>query len=519
MEITSPSDKGPVVLCILDGWGDRRGGDDNAIAAAGTPVLDRLLASSTRSQLDASEGFVGLPSGQMGNSEVGHMNIGAGRVVLQDLPQINLSIESGEFINLPVLRETIVDLKQTGGIAHIAGLLSPGGVHSHQDHIAAVVELFQSNGIPVAVHAFLDGRDCPPSRARAYVEQFETAFPGAIKTVCGRYFAMDRDNKWGRTKRAFDLLTTGHGDRNVPDAITAVTEAYAAGETDEFVQPTSVGGFQGMRDGDALVMMNFRADRARQIMAALIDPSFDKFDRKQAPDFCHRISLTEYSEALTRLSEVLFPPADIINTLGDVVSRNGLRQLRIAETEKYAHVTFFLNGGREDTLEGEDRVLIPSPDVATYDLQPEMSANELTDELVARIKSGMYALIVVNYANPDMVGHTGVFDAAVKAVETVDACIGRVQKALAETHGVLLVTADHGNIEMMKDPTTGAPHTAHTINRVPFAIAGIPDGTKVHDGRLADIAPTVLTLMGLPIPDEMTGNPLLGADSGRQAAE
>lgn len=519
MKKTFPQISGPVVLCILDGWGDRSGGDDNAIAAAETPVLDRLLASSTRSQLDASEGFVGLPDGQMGNSEVGHMNIGAGRVVLQDLPQINQAIASGAFQKLPALRETISDLKASRGTVHIAGLLSPGGVHSHQDHIAALVQLLQSESIPIAVHAFLDGRDCPPSSANKYIEQFNTKYPGVIKTVCGRYFAMDRDNKWDRTKRAYDVMVAGKGNRQAKSPADAVAQAYDAGETDEFVQPTTIVGYDGMKNGDALVMMNFRADRTRQIMAALIDPSLDRFDRKQFPEFSHRLSLTEYSEALSKQSEVLFPPADIVNTLGDVVSRQGLNQLRIAETEKYAHVTFFLNGGREDSLPGEDRVLIPSPNVATYDLQPEMSANELTDELVQRIRSGRYALVVVNYANPDMVGHTGVFDAAVKAVETVDACVGRVLEALEEMHGVLLVTADHGNIEVMKDPDTGAPHTAHTVNRVPFAVAGIPAETQVQDGRLADLAPTVLTLMGLPIPDEMTGNPLVGEVSGRQAAE
>lgn len=509
----------PIVLCILDGWGDRVGGDDNAIAAARTPVMDELLASSARSQLDASEGFVGLPTGQMGNSEVGHMNIGAGRVVLQDLPQINQAVATGSFANLPALRETVDGLKRTGGTVHIAGLLSPGGVHSHQDHIAALVEFFQSNAIPIAVHAFLDGRDCPPSSAKEFISGFDTAFPGAIKSVCGRYFAMDRDNKWDRTQRAYDLIVEGQSERQAHTPEEAVTVAYLAGETDEFVRPTSIISYEGMCDGDALIMANFRADRTRQIMAALIDTTFNGFKRGRTIDFCRRISLTEYSDALSRLSDVLFPSADIFNTLGDVVAQHGLRQLRIAETEKYAHVTFFMNGGRETPLEGEDRVLIPSPNVATYDLQPGMSAYELTDELVSKVNSKQYSLIIVNYANTDMVGHTGVFDAAVKAVETIDACIGRLCDAVKDNNGVLMVTADHGNIEMMRDPETLAAHTAHTTNRVPFVVTGLRDGTTANNGCLADLAPTVLALMGLPVPNEMTGNPLVTEVSGRQAAE
>ena len=519
MKSSPPKIKGPVVLCILDGWGDRVGGDDNAIAAARTPVMDELLASSARSQLDASEGFVGLPNGQMGNSEVGHMNIGAGRIVLQDLPRINQAIETGTLSKIPALLETIKDLKKTGGTAHIAGLLSPGGVHSHQDHIAAFVELFQSNAVPVAVHAFLDGRDTPPSSAGGYISEFDAANPGTIKTVCGRYFAMDRDTNWDRTQSAYDLMTTGKAVREAKSPNEAVDSAYSLGETDEFVKPTSVGGFDGMHDGDALLMMNFRADRSRQIMAAFIDPSFSGFTRDRIINFCHCISLTEYSDMLTSLSEILFPSTDIQNTLGDIVAQNGLRQLRIAETEKYAHVTFFMNGGRETPSENEDRVLIPSPGVATYDLKPEMSANELTDELVSRIESGDYSLIIVNYANADMVGHTGIFDAAVKAVETVDSCIGRLQEAVMKNDGALLVTADHGNIEVMRDPKTDAPHTAHTTNRVPFVMVGLPEGTTAHNGCLADLAPTVLKLLNLPIPEDMTGTVLFSLTSGQQAAE
>jgi len=496
----------PVVLCILDGWGHREAADANAIRLAKTPNWTRLSATCPQTLVETSGLAVGLPDGQMGNSEVGHMNIGAGRVVLQDLPRIDEAVESGTLAENPVLLGLAAETKRV----HLMGLLSPGGVHSHQDHMAALATALTAQGVEVLVHAILDGRDTPPSSADGFLADFEAALPdGAhVATIIGRYWAMDRDKRWDRVKLAYDAMVSGE----VPafgSAREALADAYAAGETDEFVKPRKVGGFAGMQDGDGLLMANFRADRAREILTALLDPHFDGFDRGRVPAFAAAIGMVEYSDALNAFLKTMFPAEKLAATLGDVAARAGLRQLRIAETEKYAHVTFFLNGGQETQFDGEDRILIPSPDVATYDLQPEMSAGEVTDRLVETIRAGQTDLIVVNFANPDMVGHTGVLEAAIRAVETIDTCLGRLSEAVETAGGAMLITADHGNLEQMLDPNTGQPHTAHTTNPVPLTLVGGPQSVALTPGRLADIAPTVLHLLGLPQPAEMTGRCLI----------
>jgi len=500
----------PTVLCILDGYGAREETENNAIAAAATPVMDRLMAANPHAVLDASEDHVGLPAGQMGNSDVGHMNIGAGRVVLQDLPRIDRAVESGELARNAALLDFAEQVKTGGGTAHLVGLLSPGGVHAHQDHMAALAEALVDLGAPVKVHAILDGRDTPPRSAEAYLKSFRVAAPRApIASVCGRYFAMDRDKRWDRIEKAYRAMASAEGER-AEDALAALAAAYARGEDDEFATPTALGDYAGMADGDGLLMANFRADRARQILTALLDPAFDGFARPRRIDFAAALGMVEYSEALSAYLTPLFPPETPDDTLGETVSRAGLRQLRIAETEKYAHVTFFFNGGREAPFDGEERILVPSPDVATYDLKPEMSAEEVTDRLVQAIESGRFDLIVVNYANPDMVGHTGRFDAAVQAIEVVDRCLGRVLAAVEGAGGAMLITADHGNADMMADPSSGQAHTAHTMNKVPLVYCA-PNAhrTALEDGRLADLAPTLLTIMGLRQPDAMTGRPLI----------
>lgn len=515
---TRKSTRRPAVLCILDGWGDRPDRQDNAIAQADTPVFDALRAQWPTAQLDASEGFVGLPSGQMGNSEVGHMNIGAGRVVMQDLPRIDTAVADGSITALPEFQDFVTSLGKSGGTAHLIGLMSPGGVHSHQDHIAAFANALKEQGIPVLVHAILDGRDTPPKSALGYLSAFRGAAPdAAIATVTGRFYAMDRDQRWDRVGLARDAIRDGKGEAAPTDA-EAVEQSYRAGKTDEFVLPTVIAGYRGMQDGDGILMMNFRADRAREILHAMIDPAFDALPDEHPVRFAAVAGLVEYSSDLSRMMSVLFPPEDLPATLGEVVASKSMKQLRIAETEKYAHVTFFFNGGREDTFDGEDRILVPSPKVATYDLQPEMSAVEVTDKLVAAIDSGVYDLIVVNYANTDMVGHTGDIGAAIKAVETVDTCLGRLQDAVVRAGGVMLVTADHGNAEMMVDPATGQAHTAHTMNRVPVVLVGAEDVRAIKSGRLADLAPTLLVLMGIEQPREMTGVSLIDTPHPNQAA-
>ena len=507
---SSPSRPRPAVLCILDGWGWRPETQDNAIAAAKTPNYTRMLSDCPHALLATSGRAVGLPAGQMGNSEVGHMNIGSGRVVAQDLPRIDVAIEEGALASRPVLQKLIATARKDGGALHIMGLLSPGGVHSHQDHIAALVKA--AAGVPVFVHAFLDGRDTPPKSARGFLEKFLAGIDGIpgvrLATIAGRYYAMDRDKRWDRVEKAYAAIVDADA-RRFADCFAALDASYAENVTDEFVLPAVLGDYAGVSDGDVLLFANFRADRAREICAALLDPGFVDFARPRVAKFAAAAGMTEYSDALKPLMASLFPPEDVRETLGEVVAARHLKQLRIAETEKYAHVTFFLNGGREDKFEGEDRILVPSPKVATYDQKPEMSAPEVTAKLEAAIGSGQYDLIVCNYANPDMVGHTGVMKAAVEAVGVIDDSLGRLRTAIEKAGGVMLVTADHGNIEMMKDPVTGEPHTAHTTLDVPIILVGGAAGAGLQNGRLADVAPTLLDLMGLSKPALMTGHSLL----------
>jgi 2,3-bisphosphoglycerate-independent phosphoglycerate mutase len=513
----------PLVLCILDGWGERQKADDNAIEIARAPNWHRLKARWPHTQLQASEHYVGLPDGQMGNSEVGHTNIGAGRVVLQDLPRIDAAIAEGKLANMPALRDFIGKLKANRGTAHLMGLMSPGGVHSHQRQIAALARILAEAGVPVAVHAFLDGRDTPPKAAASYVKHFQEDVVDLryvrIATLCGRYYAMDRDKRWDRVERAYRAIVAGVGER-ADNPLQAIHAAYARDETDEFVAPTAIAGYAGMRDGDGLLIANFRADRIREIAAALLDPEFSGFAREKQIAFCAALGLVEYSTELNRFLATLFPPENLNDSFGEVVSQAGLTQLRIAETEKYAHVTFFFNGGRETVFPGEERILVPSPKVATYDKQPEMSAPEVTDKVVEAIHSGRFDAIVMNYANADMVGHSGRIDAATKAVETIDACLGRLSDAVEQAGGTLVITADHGNAEMMRDPETDEPHTAHTLNPVPFVVVNPPaEIGHLENGRLSDIAPTLLDILGLTKPAAMSGHSLISSTTGRQAAD
>ncbi len=508
----SPAPK-PVVLCVLDGWGERPPAADNAITTANTPNWDKFVAESPSALIQTSGLHVGLPDGQMGNSEVGHMNLGAGRVVMQDLPRIDAAVASGELSTLPAMTEFIAKAKSAGGTCHLMGLMSPGGVHSHQNHIIALAKALDTAGIPVRLHAFLDGRDTPPSSAKDYLADVETAIADCknvmIATVCGRYFAMDRDKRWDRVELAYNAMTAGIG-AIADTAVGAIAGAYAQGETDEFVKPRIIAGYDGMKDGDVLIMANFRADRAREILTALVDPAFDGFTRKKLVNFDTIMGMVKYSDPLEPFHSILFPPETLTNVLGEVVAKAGLKQLRIAETEKYAHVTFFLNGGEEKVFDGEERILVPSPKVATYDLQPEMSAYEVTDKLVAAIETGTFDLIVVNFANGDMVGHTGIMEAAIKAAEAVDACIGRLDDAVAKAGGAMIMTADHGNAERMIDPETKGAYTAHTVGPVRGILRHAPVGTTgFAAGGLCDIAPSLLELMGLPQPPEMTGSSLL----------
>ncbi|TDQ83988.1 phosphoglycerate mutase [Dongia mobilis] len=509
----------PVVLCILDGWGHRHEQEDNAVLLAETPNWDQMTAAYPWSLVDASELYVGLPEGQMGNSEVGHMNLGAGRVVMQDLPRIDRAIADGSIAKLPELEKFVAKMRASKGDVQLMGLLSPGGVHSHQDHMVALARVLSAAGLGVVIHGFLDGRDTPPQSARGFVADFEAKIANLpnvrIGTLGGRYYAMDRDKRWERVTLAYDAF---HGEApRVATAQAAIAEAYLRGETDEFVKPTLIGNFPGFRQGDGLLMANFRADRARQLLTTLIDPGFKEFPRKKVTSFAAVLGMVEYSAELAKLMPCLFPPVELTRTLGEIVADHGMKQLRMAETEKYAHVTFFFNGGEEGLFPGEERILVPSPKVATYDLMPEMSAYELTDKLVDAIQSEKFDLIVVNYANGDMVGHSGNLAAAVKAVEVVDACLGRVRDAVVAKGGALLITADHGNCEMMKDPVTGEPHTAHTLNRVPFILVNAPAwAAKLKDGRLADVAPTILALLGITQPREMTGESLIMGGSAQQ---
>ncbi|MDA0306464.1 MAG: 2,3-bisphosphoglycerate-independent phosphoglycerate mutase [Proteobacteria bacterium] len=511
----------PVVLCILDGWGEREETENNAIALGRTPNWDRLVNSVPRARLNASGEEVGLPLGQFGNSEVGHTNLGAGRIVLQDLPRIDAAIQSGELAKKPELGGFIEKLKASGGTCHLLGLLSPGGVHSHVDQMLALAGMVAGAGVPVAVHAFLDGRDTPPrdglQTMREFLEKIKPMNSVFVATVCGRYYPMDRDQRWERVEKAYQALVSADGE-TADDPVAAISASYSADLTDEFMRPTVIGDYAGMIDGDGVLVANFRADRARQILTALVNPDFDGFDRRVRPDFAARLGLIEYSSELNQYFDALFRSDVPPNILGQVVSEAGMLQLRIAETEKYAHVTFFLNGGREDVFPGEERILVASPKVATYDLQPEMSAEEVTDNLVRVIGEGRMDLIVVNYANGDMVGHTGIMAAAVRAAECLDTCLGRLEDALKAAGGVLLVTADHGNCEDMLDQHGNQPHTQHTTNMVPVLMVNAPPGVRgLKDGRLSDVAPTLLELLGLAQPAEMTGQSLIEYEQAETA--
>jgi 2,3-bisphosphoglycerate-independent phosphoglycerate mutase len=497
------------MLLILDGWGWREDCTDNAVRQAHTPSFDRLWADCPHALLHASGEDVGLPQGQMGNSEVGHLNIGAGRRILQDLPRINAAISDGTIGTTAALMAFINRLHQTGGSCHLMGLASPGGVHSHQDHAVALAKILTNARIPTLVHAFTDGRDTPPRSAHQHVSRLIELLPNfaPIVTICGRYYAMDRDNRWERVAKAYSAIVAANAPRFV-DAREAVSDAYAHEIGDEFVAPTVIGAYTGMRDGDGLLCFNFRADRVREILTALLDPDFSDFERRHVVRFAAALGMRQYSDKLNALLGAVFPREKLGHVLGQVVSEAGCTQLRIAETEKYAHVTYFLDGGEEKQFPGEERLLVPSPNVTTYDLKPEMSAPELTDKAVDAILSAKYDLIVLNYANPDMVGHTGNWSAAIKAVEAVDKGLGRIAEAIGKAGGILLVTADHGNCEMMRDPHSGEPHTAHTTNPVPVLLLGAGN-RAITDGSLADVAPTLIELLELAKPAEMTGESLI----------
>lgn len=505
----------PIALLILDGWGVGSTEDSsNAIANSDTPHMTLLSELYPATTLACSGEAVGLPDGQMGNSEVGHLNIGAGRVVYQELTRITKAIRTGEFFDNPVLRGVMEQAKAGRGALHLMGLLSDGGVHSHIEHLYALLEMAKRQGIPqVYVHCFLDGRDVPPSSGAEYVKALESKMAelgiGRIASITGRYYAMDRDKRWERVEKAYDALVQRQG-QHAPTAQDAIELAYAQGQTDEFVIPTLVDncGDGSIQAGDGVIYFNFRPDRARQLTRVFVDPDFNGFTRRQGFLPLHVATMTQYDETLD--VPVAYTPQYLKNTLGEVFSQQKLAQLRIAETEKYAHVTFFFNGGEEKPFDGEERILIPSPKVATYDLKPEMSALEVTDKVVAEIKTGKYDLIILNYANGDMVGHTGKLPAAVQAVAVVDSCLGRVVNAIRDRGGITCITADHGNAECMTDPVTGEPFTAHTTNRVPFILVSEKHkGAALRAGSLADISPTILDLAGIKIPPEMTGKSLL----------
>ncbi|MCR8548784.1 2,3-bisphosphoglycerate-independent phosphoglycerate mutase [Salipiger sp. P9] len=498
----------PVVLTILDGWGLRDESAYNAPKLANTPTMDRLYATCPHATLVTFGPDVGLPTGQMGNSEVGHTNIGAGRVVAMDLGQIDLAIEDGSFFDNAAIRDFAAKVKDAAGTAHLMGVVSDGGVHGHIEHIKAAVKMITDLGVPVIVHAITDGRDVAPKSGEGFVKELTESLPAnaSIGTVIGRYYIMDRDNRWERVEKAYDAMILGKGE-TAPDPVTAVSQSYAQDVTDEFVLPTVIGDYQGIQPGDGLFCLNFRADRAREILKAIGEPGFDGFERDK-PELSALLGMVEYSTDHNAYMATAYPKREIVNTLGEWVAKHGLTQFRLAETEKYPHVTFFLNGGKETPEKGEDRFMPKSPKVATYDLQPEMSEPEVAEKFIEAIDKG-YDLIVTNFANPDMVGHTGDLDAAIKACEAVDDGLGKVVAELEKVGGAMIVIADHGNCETMWDEATNGPHTAHTTNLVPVILFGGPAGAKLHDGRLADVAPTLLQLMNLPQPEEMTGKSLI----------
>ncbi|MBR9843145.1 MAG: 2,3-bisphosphoglycerate-independent phosphoglycerate mutase [Rhodobacteraceae bacterium] len=499
----------PVVLCILDGWGLSETREANAPALAETPCFDDMMATCPNATLITHGPDVGLPSGQMGNSEVGHTNIGAGRVVAMDLGQIDLAIEDGSFFENEAIKAFCETLKASGGTAHFMGMISDGGVHGHIEHILAAMKAVTDAGVPVVLHAITDGRDVAPKSAFTYLETMAERMPEGAKivTLSGRYFAMDRDNRWERVAEAYNAWIKGEGNK-AKDAVTAVSNAYNRSESDEFITPTVLGDYAGAKDGDGFFCLNFRADRAREILAAIGEPGFCAFDTGARPQWAGLLGMVDYSDMHRSYMTTAYPKQEIVNTLGEWVAKKGLRQFHLAETEKYPHVTFFLNGGKEEPEAGEDRYMAASPKVATYDLQPEMSAEEVTEHFVGAIEEG-YDLIVTNYANPDMVGHTGDLKAAMAACEAVDQGLAKVRAALEKAGGAMIVTADHGNCETMVDPVTGGPHTAHTTNPVPVILVGGPEGATLRKGRLADLAPSLLDLMGIEKPAEMTGESLI----------
>ena len=505
-----------LALIVLDGWGQRDSTEHNAIYTANTPVRDRLMETCPHTLIETSGLAVGLPEGQMGNSEVGHMTLGSGRVVYQNFTRINKAIADGDFFENPVYTQAIDRAVNAGKAIHIMGLLSQGGVHSHEDHMLAMVDMAAARGAnEIYIHAFLDGRDTPPRSAEASLQKTADKFTklgvGRIASICGRFYAMDRDNRWDRVEAAYNLITQGHAEYQATDAVSGLKEAYQRNENDEFVKPTVIAGAGEapvtINDGDTVLFMNFRPDRARQISHAFVTDSFDGFERAVQPKLSDFVMTTEYASNIN--ASCAFPPENLKNSLGEYLSAQGKTQLRIAETEKYAHVTFFFSGGQEALFEGEDRILVPSPKVATYDLMPEMSAHAVTEKLVEAIESGKYDAIICNYANCDQVGHTGVFDAAVEAVEVVDECLGKILDALNKVDGDCLVTADHGNVEQMFDEESGQLHTQHSTLPVPFIYVGSRQLALDEGGILADVAPTMLALMDLPQPAEMTGRSLI----------
>ncbi|MEO1609423.1 MAG: 2,3-bisphosphoglycerate-independent phosphoglycerate mutase [Pseudomonadota bacterium] len=503
----------PLVLCILDGWGLRNDHTDNAIALGSTPNWDRITGTWPMAQLECSGENVGLPQGQMGNSEVGHLNLGAGRVIWQDLPRINQAIKDGSLAASCALNNFIATLVASGGACHLVGLVSPGGVHAHQDHIAVLAKMIAAGGVPVHIHAITDGRDTAPQSAVDHIKRLEQAVAShdniCISTVCGRYFAMDRDNRWDRVQRAYDLIVSGSG-MIFTHPCDVINAAYVNGIMDEFITPARHVDYNGMQDGDGLLCANFRSDRVRELLSAILEPGFNEFQRGQMVSLAAALGMVAYSDRLSELCQAIFLPEHISNTLGEVVAKAGLRQLRAAETEKYPHVTYFLNGGHEKPNAGEERLLVPSPKVATYDIKPEMSAPELTDGFIKQLTSGKFDLLIINYANGDMVGHTGDLQAAIKAVECVDTCIGRLEEAVQATNGIMLIVADHGNCETMFDRQACIRHTAHTLNPVPIVLINYQQvEQQISNGLLADVAPTILSLMGLGLPQEMTGKSLV----------